>query len=121
MEKRKVFIVDDSQVIRERLTDRLEKLEGIGAISQAADKSSALTTLQKETPDIVILDIQLPDGSGIDLLSKIKKENSQIVVIILTNFPYSIIRRRCLELGADYFFDKSTELEKLFDIFTTIS
>jgi DNA-binding NarL/FixJ family response regulator len=120
MENKKVCIVDDSQVIRDRLTARLETLEGIGSIKQAADVSSAYTALRTEIPDIVILDIQLPDGSGIDVLSKIKKENSHIIVIMLTNYPYSIIRRRCFELGADYFFDKSTEFDQVLKVFETL-
>jgi DNA-binding NarL/FixJ family response regulator len=120
MENKKVCIVDDSQVIRDRLTARLETLEGIGSIKQAADVSSAYTALRTEIPDIVILDIQLPDGSGIDVLSKIKKENPHIIVIMLTNYPYSIIRRRCFELGADYFFDKSTEFDQVLKVFETL-
>ena len=120
MENKKVCIVDDSQVIRDRLTARLETLEGIGSIKQAADVSSAYTALRAEIPDIVILDIQLPDGSGIDVLSKIKKENPHIIVIMLTNYPYSIIRRRCFELGADYFFDKSTEFDQVLKVFETL-
>jgi len=121
MENKSVFIVEDSQLIRDRLTDRLERLKGIGTITHAIDLASAYTTLNSNTPDIIILDIQLPDGSGIDVLSKIKKVTSHTIVIMLTNYPYSIIRRRCIELGADYFFDKSTEFEKVFEILNSIN
>jgi DNA-binding NarL/FixJ family response regulator len=120
MENKNICIVDDSKLIRDRLVAKLENLSSIGTISQATDMTSAYITFQAEAPDIVILDIQLPDGSGIDVLSKIKKENSRVIVIMLTNYPYTVIRKRCMELGADYFFDKSTEFEKVFEILSTI-
>lgn len=88
-------------------------------VFQAKDYQSANQIIDKEQPDIAILDIQLPDGSGIDLLSKIKNMRKETVVIMLTNYPYSIIRKRCDELGADYFFDKSTEFEKVLEVLET--
>ncbi|MDI6765655.1 MAG: response regulator transcription factor [Bacteroidota bacterium] len=116
-----ILIIDDSTIIRERLVNRLEQLPGVRLIEQAKDKVSALAVLQRMHPEIAIIDIQLPDGNGIDILGKIKKENCSTVVIVLTNYPYSVIRKRCLELGADYFFDKSTEFEKIFDVLDKIS
>lgn len=85
-------------------------------VFEAKDFKSANQIIDKEQPDIAILDIQLPDGSGIDLLSKIKNTHKNAIVIMLTNYPYSIIRKRCDELGADYFFDKSTEFEKVLEV-----
>lgn len=111
-----VFIVDDSHIVRERLISRLEMLQGLGKINQAEDSATAIASLAHIHPDIAILDIQLPDGSGIDILMKIKKESVNTVVIMLTNYPYSVIRKRCIELGADYFLDKSTEFDQVIDI-----
>lgn len=116
-----ILIIDDSTIIRERLVNRLGRLPSVRLIEQAQDKISALAALENINPDIAIIDIQLPDGNGIDILGKIKKENHSTVVIVLTNYPYSVIRKRCLELGADYFFDKSTEFEKIFDVLDKIS
>ncbi len=114
-----IFIVDDSSIIRERILEKLGMLPMISTVLQAKDYQSANQIIDKEQPDIAILDIQLPDGSGIDLLSKIKNMRKETVVIMLTNYPYSIIRKRCDELGADYFFDKSTEFEKVLEVLET--
>ncbi len=114
-----IFIVDDSSIIRERILEKLGMLPMISTVLQAKDYQSANQIIDKEQPDIAILDIQLPDGSGIDLLSKIKNIRKETVVIMLTNYPYSIIRKRCDELGADYFFDKSTEFEKVLEVLET--
>lgn len=116
-----ILIIDDSAIIRERLVNRLGELPNVRLIEQAQNKISAMAALENKHHDIAIIDIQLPDGSGIDILAKIKNENCVTVVIVLTNYPYSVIRKRCHELGADYFFDKSTEFEKIFDVLDKIS
>jgi DNA-binding response OmpR family regulator len=113
---KRIFIVDDSSIIRERIMEKLGMLPMDSTVSQAKDFQSANQMIDEEQPDIAILDIQLPDGSGIDLLTKIKTTCKKTIVIMLTNYPYSIIRKRCDELGADYFFDKSTEFEKVLDV-----
>jgi len=64
----------------------------------------------------VILDIRMPGGSGIDVLEDIKKINAAPIVIILTNYPYPQYRKKCMAAGADYFFDKSSEFEKVTEV-----
>lgn len=116
MNNRKILIVDDSLIVRGRLVARLKNINDMWTILQADTVSSALSIIQSEELSFVVLDIQLPDGSGLDIIAKIKKHKPATVVIMLTNYPYSILRKRSIELGANYFFDKSTEFEKVFDI-----
>jgi DNA-binding NarL/FixJ family response regulator len=113
----KVFIADDSTVLCERLIEMLSDIPGIEIIGHAQDVTGALYSIKKLNPDIVILDIRMPGGSGIDVLQDIKKEKQAPMVIILTNYPYPQYRKKCLGLGADYFFDKSTEFEKVTELF----
>ena len=61
----------------------------------------------------MILDIHMPNGNGIRVLETIKKNPVAPVVIMLTAFPYPQYRRRCLEIGAEYFFDKTTEFDQV--------
>ncbi len=112
----KVFIADDSQVIRERLSALLSDIEGIEVIGEAQDGFEARDGILTLKPDVVILDIRMPGRNGIDVLRDIKESNPDIMVIILTNYPYPQYRRRCMEKGADYFFDKSNEFEKVIEI-----
>ena len=112
----KVFIADDSTVLRERLVEMLSELPGIEIIGQAQDVVEALTSIKKLNPDVVILDIRMPGGSGLDVLQDIKKDKQAPLVIVLTNYPYPQYRKKCLGLGADYFFDKSTEFEKITEV-----
>ncbi len=108
----KVLIADDSQVVRERLISMLSELTEIEIIGEARDSTEAIDAIYRLKPDVVIMDIRMPGGSGIDVLRAIKKEHQAMPkVIMLTNFPYSQYRKKCMDAGADFFFDKSSEFE----------
>ena len=109
----KVFIADDSEVVCERLTTVLSELPGIEIIGQAKNVGESIESIRRLHPDVVILDIRMPGGSGIDVLEDIKKTNTAPVVIVLTNYPYPQYRKKCMALGAEYFFDKSADFEKI--------
>ena len=112
----KVLIVDDSEIVRERLKVVLSDITELENISQAEDVLGAITSFQKLNHEAVILDIRMPGGSGIDVLQEIKKSNHPPVVIVLTNYPYPQYRRKCIDAGADFFFDKSTEFDKVIEV-----
>lgn len=111
----KVFIADDSKIFRDRLKEMLAELTEIEIIGEAENILETKKRIRKLNPDIVILDIRMPDGSGIDILKHIKKNNQVPAVIILTNYPYPQYRKKCMELGADYFFKKSDEIEEVLE------
>jgi DNA-binding NarL/FixJ family response regulator len=108
----KVFIADDSPVLCERLKVMLSDLPGIEIIGQAGEVPEATESFRALRPGVVILDIRMPGGSGIDVLENIKKANGAPVVIMPTNYPFPQYRKKCMALGAEYFFDKSTEFKK---------
>ena len=83
---------------------------------QAQNAAEAIAAFRQLRPEVAILDIQMPDGCGLAVLTYIKKESPQTTVIMLTNYPLPLFRKRCLEAGADYFFDKSTEFEKVIEV-----
>ena len=95
---------------------KLLQIEGIQMAWQAQNASEAVAAFQQLKPEVAILDIQMPDGCGIDVLAHIKKESPRTTVIMLTNYPLPPLRKRCLETGADYFFDKSTEFENVVEV-----
>lgn len=111
--KIKVFIADDSLVVREHLVTMLDELARVEIVGQAENVAEAISAIRNLQPDVVILDIWMPDGSGIDILQNIKQDEAAPMVIILTNYPYPGYRQRCLQAGADYFLDKSTEFDQI--------
>jgi len=117
-----VVIVDDSVVIRQRLVSLLEETHGVDVAGVATDGFEGLETVQKLRPDVVILDIRMPGMGGIEFLEALQGDNElSPTVIVLTNFPYPAYRKRCQELGAEHFFDKSTEFAAAVEVLKELS
>ncbi|HEV2495586.1 MAG TPA: response regulator transcription factor [Terriglobia bacterium] len=112
-----VFIVDDSSMVVERLLDIIRRVHGLEFVGLAAHASAAIQSIAKIEPDVVILDVHILGGSGIDVLKAVKESLPFLKVIVLTSFPSPQLRKRCMALGADYFLDKSTDFGKLPEIF----
>jgi len=109
----KVLIVDDSKIVCKGLQQMLIDIADVEVVGQANDAQDAITAISEYEPDVVILDIRLPGKSGIEILKDIRDKKLPIRVIMLTNYPYLQYRKKCEELGADYFFDKVTEIEEI--------
>ena len=109
----KVFVADDSLIVCARLITMLTDIDGVEIVGQARTVSESIDSVLAIQPDVVILDIQMPGGSGIDVLTKIREQGSKAIVIILTNYPYPQYRKKCEEAGANFFFDKSNEFEQV--------
>lgn len=107
-----LLIVDDSDIIRERLVEMFVEFENI-AVMEAKDSTEATHLFNTFLPGIVILDIRIQGENGIKLLEKFKKIRPEAVIIMLTNYSLEPYRNRCLELGADYFFEKTENMNKI--------
>jgi DNA-binding NarL/FixJ family response regulator len=109
----KIFLVDDSVVFLQRLKRMLADVQEILVIGETGNAQAATTAILEQKPDLAILDINLLNGSGIDVLQSLKKTMPALAVMILTNYPYPQYRRKCLEAGADFFFVKSTQFDQV--------
>ncbi len=109
----RIFLVDDSVVIRDRLKRLLADMKEVTVIGESGNAPEATNAIIKQKPDVVLLDIHLLDGSGIEVLQRLKQAKPAPAVIILTNYPYPQYRQKCLEAGADFFFVKSSEFDQV--------
>ena len=116
----RVLIVDDSEALVQRLTSRLTGVAGIEIVGHAGNALDATQKIRTAKPDVVVLDIHMPGGSGIDVLNGLKKAQFKPVVIILTNCSDKHYRKRCLANGARFFFDKSAEFDKVGEVLQTL-
>lgn len=107
-----VLLVDDSAAVRTRLARLLSEQAGI-AVEEASDVRSALESLGHARPDAIVLDIRLGDESGLQILQAVKSAPAPPLVIMLTNHPTEHHRRWCRDHGADYFFDKATDMDQV--------
>ena len=102
-----VFIVEDSKLIRGHLEAMLSEIPGVAVAGHAVDESGAIERIKALLPNVVILDIRLQTGSGFDVLKYVKEHHAAIKVMVLTNHTDEYYVTRCMNAGADYFFDKS--------------
>ncbi|MGA9119934.1 MAG: response regulator transcription factor [Bacteroidota bacterium] len=111
-----VMIIDDAPLLRERLAKRIEAIEGIEVVGEADTVASSIDLFRKLRPTAVILDMQMPGGTGLEVLNIIKSERPKTIVLVLTNYPLPQLKKKSMDLGADYFFDKSTEFDRIVEV-----
>ncbi|NDP41592.1 MAG: response regulator [Aromatoleum sp.] len=112
----RVFIVEDSASIRSRLVDLLGEIDGVCVVGEAETPGDAITGIQQTQPHCVVLDYQLIGGTGVDVLRAVRPASPEIAFVVLTNHPNAQYRRICMEAGADWFLDKSTEFGKIKEV-----
>jgi DNA-binding NarL/FixJ family response regulator len=111
----RVFLVEDSAAIRERLTETLSSLKHVQVAGHAETEAAAIAALQAEPCDAVVLDLQLRQGHGFNVLKALRGDpnTARMIVLVLTNHATPQYFARSVELGADHFFDKSREYDQL--------
>jgi len=114
-----VLIADDSKDVRSRIEKIISKKIGVNKVYQAENTQDVLHRFRTNSVDLIILDISMPGKGGIYVLEQIRKENADVTVIMFTNYPYPQLKRKCMELGADNFFDKS-DYQDMIDLLTKI-
>lgn len=105
------MIVDDSPIIIERVIESLKEHESVKNILTATDYKSAVESLNNHVPGFILLDIQLPGKSGIELLKYIMKEYPLVKVIMFSNLLDDNYIKVCRKIGAKYFIDKSKDFD----------
>jgi len=111
-----VLVVEDSVVVRARLRALLAEERAIHVVAEAGDVEEAIKQFSLLVPDAVVLDLQLRQGSGLDVVRHIRRAGSQCVVIMLTNYAHPDFREVCQRHGADFFFHKATEFERVAEV-----
>jgi len=115
----RVFVVEDSPAVCERLQAMLAGIEGTQAVGAAATAQGAIEGILAARPDVVVLDLRLAEGSGLDVLRALRGAESTVpgvAVYMLSNFAEPPYRRLAERLGVQGFFDKSTEFERVRDV-----
>lgn len=99
----------------------LDEMPCVTGLFEAHDFEETVKGITDLHPDVLILDIRMPGGSGIDVLKTMTADIRPQAVIVFTNYAYPQYFDRCMELGADYCFDKSADIEKLVELIRTRS
>ncbi|WP_283150000.1 response regulator [Silvimonas soli] len=102
------LLVEDSVLIREALVEALGSSGHVVFTAFAATAKDAIAALQQQSFDLAVIDLELLEGTGFDVLSYIKNNDpTPPVRVVLTNHAFSLYERRARMLGVEHFFDKS--------------
>lgn len=111
-----VFLVEDSPAIRERLEILLGEIPGTTVIGRAVRATDAIRDILATRPDLVLLDVQLAEGSGFDVLRELHARAPGLPVVMLTNYSSDPYRQIAERFGARAFFDKTREFERVREV-----
>ncbi|MBP8133923.1 MAG: EAL domain-containing protein [Zoogloea sp.] len=111
-----LVIVEDSELIRSQLIRLLARQPRVKVVGIATEEEEAVNLIVATQPDAILLDLALSPGSGVRVLERIREAGCGARVIVLTNNIGSALREACLKLGANGFFDKTTEASECFEL-----
>lgn len=113
----RVFVVEDSPLLRKRIIENLQALGGFDVIGFAEAEDVAVAAIVAAKPDVVITDIRLKEGNGIEVVRQLRKKavSPRPRIYVLSNYANAEYRQQCALVGADDFFDKSGEYDRFLD------
>jgi DNA-binding NarL/FixJ family response regulator len=109
----RAYIVEDSSTIRDNLIETLKELAQFEPVGTTGSEHEAKRWLAGNDWDLAVIDLFLREGSGMNVLEACRARRPGQKVVVLSNHSSRDVRWRCMQLGADAVFDKSTELEAL--------
>jgi DNA-binding NarL/FixJ family response regulator len=112
----RVFSVDDHPLLREGLAAIINNQPDMVLVAQACSAQEAIQLFRKHQPDVTLMDLRLPDQSGIDAMKAIREEFSEARVIMLTTFEGDVEIQRALEAGARGYLLKSMPPKELVEV-----
>lgn len=123
MRQVRVFLVEDSPLLRKRIVDSLESLGRFELVGFSESEEDALEAIASAQPDVVITDIRLKQGNGIEVVRQVRltQAPSQPKIFVLSNYAYPEYKRQCELVGADDFFDKSSEYDRFLETLQRVS
>lgn len=112
----KIFLVEDSVAVRERLIEMLGELGDVAVVGEAETQDDAVSGIMQTRPDVAIFDIKLAQGNGIDAMIEVKRHLPRLRGIVMSNYATPQHIKASADAGADYFLDKSADFEKIVEI-----
>lgn len=116
----RIMIVDDHPIVREGLTLRISAQPDLKVCGEAATEDEAVTRVAELSPDLLIVDISLESGNGLDVIKRVKAAHPSVKMLVLSGFKESIYGERALRAGAMGYVNKQESNAKLLEAIRTI-
>lgn len=117
----KVFIVDDHYMVIEGIRSLLQNEKGVEWAGHATNAASCLAFLQQHQPDVILMDINLPDKSGIDLCKEVKNKYPSVFVVGLSTFNQQSFIQKMMDSGASGYVLKNASQEELMEAIEAVA
>lgn len=115
----RILLVEDSELLAERLREVISQIAGVEVVGTVVDEGSAVAMTREGGIHVLILDLQLKQGTGFGVLRSLGTERPAIIVF--TNYALPEYRRRAEQLGVEYFLNKSLDFERLPEVIRTLA
>lgn len=111
----RILLIEDSVLLQERLTQMLTQPGVMRVTGTAATEREARERIDSGEYDVLLVDVELREGSGIGAIghARTRYSDRQPLIIVLTNYPLPAVRSRCLAAGADHFLDKMRQFQEV--------
>jgi CheY-like chemotaxis protein len=112
----RILLIEDSELLRSRLSQMLTEPGKMRVVASAASESEARRKIEADEYDVLLVDVELQEGSGIGAIRHARSvypEPRRPLIIVLTNYPLPAVRNRCIDAGADYFLDKMRQFQEV--------
>ena len=116
----KIAITDDHPMVLQGIQSMLQEIEEIKIVGAYANSKETIEKIENDHPDILLLDINLPDINGIDLCKQLKKDYQNLKIIAISNYDEVSFIKRMLNAGADGYVLKNTDRFELLTAFKSV-
>lgn len=117
----RVVVVEDHALVRQSLVKTVSSEPGFEVVGDTGRADSGLEMIKRSKPDIVMLDISLPDDDGLSLAEKVKEALPETRIVFLTMHEYETSIRRAIEIGADAYVPKAATMEELLEALKSVA
>lgn len=117
----RVMIVDDHEVVRRGIAEVIDRSEGMGVVAEAGSVAEGVRRAELVNPEVMLVDLQLPDGTGIDLIKAVRQTKPEIRAIVLTSFDDDTAFAAALEVGAAAYVLKSVRGAEITEVVRAVA
>lgn len=118
-EQIRVAIADDHKIFRDGLKMALENRDHLSIVWEAEDGNSLMQQLQHDVPDVLLMDMRMPEMDGVNAISLIRKEYEDLRIIVLTMFDDEELITKMMEMGANAYLTKTTDPTEIYQAIIT--
>lgn len=117
----RVMIVDDHEIVRRGIAEIIDRADGLDVVAEAGSKAEALRRAELVHPDVILVDLQLPDGTGIEVIRELHTLVPEVLPIVLTSFDDDEALAEALEVGARAYLLKTVHGAEISDVVRAVA